>query len=54
MASVYSGDRECTHLAIWENSMKAVADYEALGAKVDSGVGVMLRNVFAFFEEATA
>jgi long-chain acyl-CoA synthetase len=54
MTSAYSGDRERTHLAILENSMKAAAGFMALGAKVDSGIGVMMRNDFVFYEASKA
>ncbi len=54
MTSVYSGDRERAHVAIMENSMKAATGFQALGATVDSGVGLMLRNDFVYYEASKA
>ena len=54
MARVYSGDRQRSHVEINDNSMKAAAGFAALGAQADAGIGVMLRNDFAFYEAAKA
>ncbi len=50
MTAIYSGDRERSHDAITERALRAATGFKALGVGPDSGVAVMLRNDFSFFE----
>ena len=50
MTALFSGDRTRTHQETLERAMRAAAGFKAMGLTADNGVGVMLRNDFAFFE----
>ncbi len=50
MTAIYSGDRERLHETIMENALRAASGFQAMGVGPDSGVAVMLRNDFTFFE----
>ena len=50
MTAIYSGDRVRPHEEIMQRSLRAASGFQALGVGPDSGVAVMLRNDFSFFE----
>jgi long-chain acyl-CoA synthetase len=50
MTAMFSGDRTRPHDAISERALRAATGFKAMGVGPDSGVAVMLRNDFTFFE----
>jgi long-chain acyl-CoA synthetase len=50
MTAIYSGERVRPHDQIMQNALRAASGFSAMGVGPDSGVAVMLRNDFAFFE----
>jgi long-chain acyl-CoA synthetase len=50
MTAMFSGDRQRTHQDLTERSLRAGTGFQAMGVGPDSGVAVMLRNDFSFFE----
>ncbi|MEN3950167.1 acyl-CoA synthetase [Iodidimonas sp. SYSU 1G8] len=50
MTAIFSGDRTRSHEDLMQRALRAGTGFQAMGVGPDSGVAVMLRNDFTFFE----